>query len=52
METRLAELDVEMAEAATDYSRLQALAKEQKDIAARVEVAMERWEELASVAEG
>lgn len=48
MEGRLRELEEEMAAAATEYVKLQALSAEQKQLAARVEQAVERWTELAS----
>ena len=47
-EQRLKDLEIEMAEAATDYKRLQELTAEQKDLHKKLESGIIRWEELAS----
>ncbi|HNY27263.1 MAG TPA: ABC-F family ATP-binding cassette domain-containing protein [Candidatus Sumerlaeota bacterium] len=51
LEERLARMEVEMTEAATDFSKLNALARDQKQLEAELETAMERWAELATLAE-
>lgn len=47
MEERLKSIDTEMAQDASDYQRLHALAQEQKLLTERLDAALERWAGLA-----
>lgn len=52
MEARLKQLETEMVTAATDYEKLHSLTNEQKELSAKLEMAMERWTHLAERAVG
>lgn len=51
MEARQEEVTAEMLAAATDYVRLHTLSEEQHALEARLDAALHRWEELASLAQ-
>ena len=51
LETKVSELDDEIAKNATSYSKLAELTKEKEDVERRLEEKMERWEYLNDLAE-
>ena len=52
LETTLPELEEQMVQAATNYSKLSQLQQEHDKLAAELEEIMERWLELSEIAEG
>ena len=51
LETKVSELDDEIAKNATSYSKLAELTKEKEDVERQLEEKMERWEYLNDLAE-
>ena len=51
LETKVSELDDEIAKNATAYSKLAELTKEKEDVERQLEEKMERWEYLNDLAE-